>query len=113
MQRQDRNRVIIYAIIFTVVSSVTFFWLDHRDHDVNVYRHAPISRETQIITERHKIKRLEGRIRDLRSGDYKQRLQGLGKGSLYISDEMIQEEISAAEEDLQQAQQRLARLLRK
>lgn len=109
----NRNRVIIYAIIFTVVSSVTFFWLDQRDRDASVYRHAPMSLETQIITERYKIKRLEDRIRDLKSGDYKERLQGLGKGGLYLSEEMIAEEISEAEENLHQARKRLARLLRK
>jgi len=112
MRREYRNRGIIYTIVFIVVSSVTFLWLDQRDRDAHVYRHAPLSRETQIITERYKIKRFEGRIRDLKSGDYKERLRGLGKGGLYLSDEMIAEEISAAEENLQQAQKRLARLLR-
>ena len=113
MQRPDRNMVIIYALVFIVVSSVTFFWLDKRDHDMNVYRHDPMSRETQIITERYRIKRLEDRIRDLRSGAYKERLQGLSREGLPISDAMIQEEISAAEVELRQARKRLDRLLSK
>jgi len=72
-----------------------------------------MSRETQIITTRYKIKRLEDRLQDLRSGDYKQRMQGLGRSGLYLSDEMIAEEISETEENLQQARKLLARLLRK
>ena len=113
MQRPDRNMVIIYALVFIVVSSVTFFWLDKRDHDMNVYRHDPMSRETQIITEQYKIKRLEDRIKDMRSGAYKQRLQGLSREGLPVSDAMIQEEISTAEVELRQARKRLDHLLSK
>jgi len=109
----NRYRVLIYAILFFAVSSVTFFWLDSRDKGVNAYRNIPMSRETQIITARYKIKRLEDRLQDLRSGDYKQRMQGLGRSGLYLSDEMIAEEISETEENLQQARKLLARLLRK
>ena len=110
---RNRNRILISALLFIAASAITFFWLDSRDKGVNEYRHAPLSRETQIITERYKIKRLEDRIRDLKSGDYKERMQDLGRGGLYLSDEMIAAEISEAEENLQQVRKRLARLLRK
>ena len=112
MRTLGRNRAIIYGVIFTAVSLLTFFWLDSRDHDESVYRDAPVSLETNIITTRYRIKTLESRIRDLRSGDYRQRLQGLGRGNPHISDEMIRREIIEAEQDLQQARKRLAELLR-
>lgn len=111
MLNLDRNGMIIYAIIFATVTLLTFFWLDSRDNDVNGLRNAPLSRETKIITTRYRIKRFESRIRDLRSGDYKQRLQGLGRGDLLISDEMIQREIIEAEQALQQARKQLAGFL--
>jgi hypothetical protein len=108
----NRYRIPAYAIVFIVVSSVTFFWLDSLDKGVNVYRHAPMSRETEVITERYKIKRLEDRIKDLKSGTFKQRMQGLGTGGPHLSAEMITREISTAEEELRQSRKRLARLLR-
>jgi len=111
MRKINRNQIIIYAIIFTSIFLLTFFWLDYRDKGVNVYRDPP--RETQIITERYRIKRLESRIRDLQSGDYKKRMQALGRGALEMSEDMIRKDIIEAERDLQQAKKRLSRLLRK
>jgi hypothetical protein len=113
MRKINRNQTIIYAIIFISIFLLTFFWLDHREKGVNVYRDAPVPRETQIITERYRIKRLESRIRDLRSGDYKKRIRALGRGDLEMSDDMIRKEITAAEKNLQQAKKHLAKLLRK
>jgi hypothetical protein len=111
MRKINRTQIITYAIIFISIFLLTFFWLDYRDRGVNRYREPP--RETHIITERYRIKRLESRIRDLRSGDYKKRIQALGRGGMELSDAMIQKEITAAEKDLEQAKKRLAKLLRK
>jgi hypothetical protein len=113
MRKINRNQAISYIVIFISIFLLTFFWLDHRYKGTSVYRDAPMSREKQIITERYRIKRLENRIRDLRSGEYAKRMQTLGRGDLEISDDMIRQETIEAEKKLKQAKKRLAGLIRK
>ena len=50
---------------------------------------------------------------DLESGEYENRARALSGDDLIISKDMIREEISKAEKELQQAKKRLDRLLRK
>lgn len=111
MQKPNRNRLIIYGIIFLSVSLLTFFGLDYRNK--NTYQNTPLSPEKQIMVEQYRIKKLESKINDLRSGDYKKRMRALGGDDPKISDDMIRKEIIETENELQLAKKRLDRLIRK
>ena len=111
MPKPYRNRLIIYGIIFLSVSLLTFFGLDYRNK--NTYQNAPLSPEQQIIVEQYRIKKLEHKIEDLRSGDYKKRMRALGGSDTQMSDDLIRKELIETEKELKQARKRLDRLIRK